>query len=251
MTPNKRVRVAPLIVAAMIAVSLAWVGAQQRGGGSTVAIDPDDIGGVVTSSKGPEAGVWVIGETTQLPTKFARIAVTDDQGRYVIPDVPQADYQVFVRGYGLVDSPRQTVRPGQQHNVTAQVAPDAKAAAQVYPAAWWLAMLPAPEGAQAQQKFAQNMKECYDCHHLGSKATREFAPYVTGATSLEKWDTRTKYGPSGPSMGAFFQRFGDHRKAFADWTDRIKNGEAPKVAPPRPTGVERNLVVTLWDWGSP
>jgi hypothetical protein len=37
-----------------------------------VAIDPDDIGGTVTSAKGPEAGVWVIAETTDLPTKFAR-----------------------------------------------------------------------------------------------------------------------------------------------------------------------------------
>ena len=40
--------------------------------------------------KGPEAGVWVIAETTDLPTKFARIVVTDDRGRYVIPDLPKA-----------------------------------------------------------------------------------------------------------------------------------------------------------------
>jgi len=69
-----------------------------------VAIDTDDIGGIVTSSKGPEAGVWVIAETTDLPTKFRKIAVTDDSGRYVIPDLPDAKYQVWVRGYGLIDS---------------------------------------------------------------------------------------------------------------------------------------------------
>ena len=63
-----------------------------------------DIGGVVTSSKGAEAGVWVIAETTDLPTKFARIVVTDDQGRYLIPDLPAANYSVWVRGYGLVNS---------------------------------------------------------------------------------------------------------------------------------------------------
>src|SRR5438067_1316049 len=69
-----------------------------------VAIDADDIGGVVTSAKGPETGVWVIAETTDLPTKFRKIVVTDDAGRYVIPDLPEAKYEIWVRGYGLVDS---------------------------------------------------------------------------------------------------------------------------------------------------
>src|SRR5881628_3485731 len=236
-------------VAALLVMSLTWVHAQQTGG--TVAIDPDDIGGVVTSAKGPEAGVWVIAETADLPTRFARIVVTDDQGRFVVPDLPRATYQVFVRGYGLVDSPRQSAKPGQQLNLTAPVAPDATSAAQVYPAAWWFSMLHVPEGAREQERFQQTMKECYDCHQLGGKATREFPPYVTGETHLAKWDTRTKYGPSGPSMGAFFQRFGEPRKAFAAWTEAIAKGEAPTNAPPRPTGVQRNLVISLWDWGSP
>ncbi|PYR34207.1 MAG: hypothetical protein DMF90_18025, partial [Acidobacteria bacterium] len=56
----------------------------QRGEAARIALDPDDIGGTVTSSKGPEAGVWVIAETTELPTKFVRIVVSDDQGRYVL-----------------------------------------------------------------------------------------------------------------------------------------------------------------------
>jgi len=168
-----------------------------------------------------------------------------------VPDLPRATYQVFVRGYGLVDSPRQTAKPGQQLNLAARTAPDAKSAAQVYPAAWWFSMLHVPEGAHEQERFQQTMKECYDCHQLGGKATREFPSYVTGETDLAKWDTRTKYGPSGPSMGAFFQRFGEPRKAFATWTEAIARGEAPKSAPPRPTGVQRNLVISLWDWGSP
>src|SRR5947209_464 len=70
----------------------------------TVRIGNNDIGGVVTSSNGPEAGVWVIAETTELPTKFVRIVVTDDQGRYLVPDLPKANFDVWVRGYGLVDS---------------------------------------------------------------------------------------------------------------------------------------------------
>src|SRR6476660_1100937 len=77
------------------------------------AIDGNDIGGVVRASNGqPEAGVWVIAETTDLPTKFARIVVTDDSGRYVIPDLPVANYQVWVRGYGLVDSAKLRAKPG-------------------------------------------------------------------------------------------------------------------------------------------
>ncbi len=102
--------------ALIVAFSLLLLGSiqsvltQELGG--PVAIDPDDIGGVVTGANGPEAGVWVIAETTALPTPFVRIVVTDDQGRYVIPDLPDAEYEVFVRGYGLVDSPRQPATPG-------------------------------------------------------------------------------------------------------------------------------------------
>ena len=77
----------------------AWLGsaghlaAQQGAAPPAVAIDNDDIGGVVTGANGPEAGVWVIAETTDLPTRYAKIVVTDDQGRYVMPDLPKAKYK--------------------------------------------------------------------------------------------------------------------------------------------------------------
>src|SRR5216684_1787247 len=132
-------RIGSLAVMCVLAAPFTGVNAQQRSG-AAVAIDADDIGGVVTSSKGPEAGVWVIAETSELPTKFVRIVVTDDQGRYVLPDLPPASYQVFVRGYGLIDSARQTAKPGTHLDLKAIVAPDPKAAAAVYPAAWWLSM---------------------------------------------------------------------------------------------------------------
>src|SRR3954452_22540955 len=83
---------------------------------AAVAIDNDDIGGVVRSASGPEAGVWVIAETTDLPTRYAKMVVTDDQGRYVIPDLPKAKYKVWVRGYGLVDSPKVDGEPGRELN---------------------------------------------------------------------------------------------------------------------------------------
>jgi hypothetical protein len=93
-----------------------------------------EIGGVVTSTKGPEAGVWVIAETTALPTKFIKIVVTDDRGRYLLPELPKATYDVWVRGYGLIDSAKVKGQPGQTLNLKASLAPDAKAAAQYYPA---------------------------------------------------------------------------------------------------------------------
>src|SRR5262245_49187688 len=82
--------------------------AQQPAG--DVDIDADDIGGIVTSSKGPEAGVWVIAETRDLPVRYIKSVVTDDRGRFVIPDLPAANYQVWARGYGLVDSAKTTAK---------------------------------------------------------------------------------------------------------------------------------------------
>ena len=102
-------------------------------GASAIAIDADDIGGVVRGPKGHEAGVWVIAETRDLPTRFIKIVVTDDQGRYVVPDLPKATYDLWVRGYGLVDSARVRAQPGKIVNLTAKVAPSARAAAQYYP----------------------------------------------------------------------------------------------------------------------
>src|SRR5262249_54428524 len=93
-------------------------------------IDSDDIGGIVTSRFGPEAGVWVIAETTDLGTRFAKMAVTDERGRYVVPDLPKAGYRVWVRGYGLVASPKETADPGKILTLTAEIAPNLAAAAQ-------------------------------------------------------------------------------------------------------------------------
>src|SRR5438046_4802135 len=132
-----------------IAIALVWAGsvvtrgAQQAGSGA-VAIDADDIGGVVTSPNGPEAGVWVIAETTDLPTKFAKMVVTDEQGRYVIPDLPKARYRVWVRGYGLVDSAKVDGEPGRQLNLTAVAAKSDAEAAKVYPAIYWYSMMKIP-----------------------------------------------------------------------------------------------------------
>src|SRR3989441_12772326 len=181
------------IVAAGLAFwcgSLARVSAQQPAGGA-VRIDNDDLGGVVASAKGPEAGVWVIAETTDLPTKFAKVVVTDDRGRYLVPDLPKANYNVWVRGYGLVDSPKVQATPGKIVNLTAAVAPNARAAAEYYPANYWFSLVRIPDKSEfpgtgpagngiaptvkSQADWIRNLKSggCWACHQLGNKATRE------------------------------------------------------------------------------
>src|SRR4026209_71164 len=102
-------------LALFVSIFLVTARAQQP----AVAIDNDDIGGVVTSTNGPEAGVWVIAETRDLPVRYIKSVVTDDRGRFVVPDLPQANYTLWARGYGLVDSAKATSRPGQRLSITA------------------------------------------------------------------------------------------------------------------------------------
>ena len=255
-----------IVAGALLGGAWGVTSAQQAGG--AVPLDADDLGGVVTSAKGPEAGVWVIAETTDLPTQFARIVVTDDRGRYVVPDLPKANYTVFVRGYGLVDSPKVKAAPGQHLNLTAVVAPNAHAAAQYYPAGYWASLLEVPAKSEfpgtgpqgngispemkSQAQWIQWMKtgSCYTCHQIGTKATREI-PKEFGSlnSSSAAWMRRIQSGQAGGDMVAEAGRFGMPRVMgmFANWTDRIAKGELPP-APPRPQGVERNVVVTQWNW---
>ena len=233
----------------------------------TVAIDADDIGGVVTGPNGPEAGVWVIAETTDLPTRYTKSVVTDDQGRYVIPDLPTANYQVFVRGYGLVDSPRLRAKPGQVLNHTAIPAPNERAAAHYYPAIYWFTMLKIPPAKDfggatdipkniTQEIWRQRMNnvDCVGCHQLGNEATRTIpAQFGNFETGEEAWMRRLAAGQSGEMMTNRIagQLGGVPYKYFGDWTDRIAKGELPRNKPQRPQGQERNLVVTTWDWSLP
>ena len=241
------------------------------GGGDSVEIDGDDIGGVVSGPDGPEAGVWVIAETTDLPTNFIRSVVTDDLGRYLIPDLPEATYDVWVRGYGLVDSRKVRAEPGSNLDHTAVVAPDAHAAAQYYPAANWFSLIEVPEksefpgtgpngngiatGIGSQSEWVRNLKSggCMACHQLGNKATRE-VPATLGefASTEEAWIRRIQSGQAGGNMMGTINNLGMPRavELFADWTDRIVAGELPP-APARPQGEERNVVITQWDWADP
>src|SRR6266849_8091402 len=244
-----------VVASALAALLTACLSTQ--GTGSAGA---NDIAGVVTGPNGPEAGVWVIAETNDLPTKFAKLVVTDDQGRYLIPDLPKADYSVWVRGYGLVDSPKVSSTPGKTLNLTAVPAPNAAAAAELYPGMYWYSMLNIPAKDQfpgtgekgngissnikSQEQWVDTVKNaCQSCHSLGSKGMRtvpkEFGPGVAG------WARRTQSGQALTQMALGLGYMGADAalKNYADWTDRIAAGELPFARPARPQGVERNMVV--------
>ncbi|MDE0730097.1 MAG: carboxypeptidase-like regulatory domain-containing protein [Longimicrobiales bacterium] len=257
-------------IVGFMAVFLVGLSACQQGG-EVVVIDDDDIGGVVSGPDGPEAGVWVIAETTDLPTKFSRTVVTDGQGSYVIPDLPEATYDVWVRGYGLVDSEKIRLRPGTTQDLLAVLAPDQHAAAQYYPAGYWFSLIEVPAKSEfpgtgpggngilptmrSQAEWLRNLKSggCMACHQLGNKPTREVPAALGEFASMEEaWDRRIRSGQAGGSMYGGLNRMGLSAalEMFADWTDRIVGGELPP-APPRPEGVERNVVITQWDWADP
>jgi hypothetical protein len=225
-------------------------------------IKPDSIGGVVRSSAGPEAGVWVIAETQDFATRYAKIVVTDDAGRYLIPELPKAKYNVWVRGYGLADSAKVVASPGATLNLQAVVAPDAATAAKVYPAAYWYAMLKIPSDAEvahvpggrnAYLMWIKNMG-CIGCHQLGNLATRTL-PASLGKfdSSQAAWTRRIQSGQAGGQMVSIAAGLlgGVPLKYFGDWTDRIAAGELPSAKPARPSGLERNVVATVRDWASP
>src|SRR2546426_208969 len=258
-------------IAVLLAASQARLSAQPTND-PAIRIGAGDLGGVVASANGPEAGVWVIAETTDLPTRFAKIVVTDDQGRYVVPDLPKVNYRVWVRGYGLVDSPKVQTAPGKVLNLKAVVAPNAAAAAEYYPAIYWYSMLKVPDKSefpgtgpdgngmpvalksQAQWLDVVKTNGCYTCHQLGNKATRTI-PKELGdfKTSAEAWQRRI---PSGQALLQMTNKLGRLGNApaltlFGGWTDRIPAGRPPPARPSRPQGVERNVVLTLWDWAGP
>ena len=190
-------------------------------------VGPTDLGGVVTSANGPEAGVWVIAETTDLPTKFAKIVVTDDRGRYVMPDLPKASYSVWVRGYGLIDSPKLQTAPGKMLDLTRRgraepgrgrgilsghllvfdAARCRTRASSPAPAPTATASPPAMK-SQAEWLNVVKTNGCDTCHQLGNQATRTI-PRELGdfATSDDAWAAH----PVGPGHDPDDQHPRPHR----------------------------------------
>jgi hypothetical protein len=247
----------------------ATLAAQQNG---TVKVKSDEIGGVVSTASGVEAGVWVIAETTDLPTRYIKEVVTDDQGRYLIPALPPATYTVWARGYGLVDSPKLRTRTGKRVDLKPSVASDQRTAAQHYPANYWYAMLSIPKEhefpgtgpqgngistnikTQAQWLHLIKTDSCESCHQLGNTYTRTIPDLFRQIDSpAQTWVRRVQSGQAGKAMIGGLAQLGPERATaeFGNWTSRIARGESPAEVPPRPQGIERNVVITQWDWADP
>ncbi len=262
MRTERRLLLGVVAIAVLLTAAPARVDAQQSAD-PALQIGSNDLGGVVMGPSGPEAGVWVIAETTDLPTKFAKIVVTDDRGRYVIPDLPKANYSVWVRGYGLVDSPKVRTEPGKTLDLTAVVAPNAAAAAQYYPPIYWYSMLKVPDKSEFpvgkvahQGEWLTVIKSggCVACHALGTPGTRTISNELGEfKNSAEAWERRVQSGQALTQMARDIGKLDAERAyaMFGDWTDRIAAGELPFDKPARPQGIERNVVLTLWDWSKP
>src|SRR6478752_8972109 len=135
MSPRSRSVFAAAVLAAAAAILGIPTQAQQTTAKGKAAGGPNPtgyIGGTVQGEKGPEAGVWVIAETKDLATNFIKIVVTDDQGRFMLPELPNANYKVWVRGYGLADSTPVDGKPGATLNLKATNAKTPQEAAKVY-----------------------------------------------------------------------------------------------------------------------
>jgi hypothetical protein len=236
---------------------------------------PGIITGVVQGEKGPEAGVWVIAETKDLPTGFIKTVVTNDQGRFLVPELPTATYKVWVRGYGLTDSTPIEMKPSN-NSVTLKVtsAKTPQEAAKVFPGDYWLSLMAPPPKSmfpgtgtltdpgngvgtrmRSQELWINSLKsDCNFCHQLGNALTRDtkhvFAAKPELKTDAEAWEWRLGVGVRGTNMYSVLNNQGktESLKVFSDWTERIEKGEVPPT-PPRPTGIERNIVSTQWDVG--
>ena len=258
-------------IGAAVLAALGVVACQQmpgRGGAAIQAApvsEGDDITGTVTGDNGLEAGVWVIAETKDLPTPFYKVVVTDDQGRFAVPDLPKASYSVWVRGYGLVDSQKVSATPGSNLNLRAGRQANPREAAEHYPAMYWFSMLKVPAANEfplgpvgSQQQWLNTIKSgaCQSCHALGTPGTRtvpELFMKMGNGNSHEAWRHRLRSGSAQALMARDISRLDGERAIgnFADWTDRVAKGELPFDKPRRPEGVERNLVITMWDYSHP
>ena len=252
-------------IAVLAAAPFSRLSAQQPSSPPGVTVGQNDLGGIVSGAGGPEAGVWVIAETTDLPTKFAKIVVTDDQGRYLMPDLPKANYSVWVRGYGLVDSPKVA---GRRRAASLNLTPWPRRARRrprnTIPPIYWYSMLNVPAksefphgedqepGRVAQHRQDRRLQVVPRARHAGH------ADDLAGARRSSRPPPTHGRAACSPGSAQMFMirditRLDTPRALalFADWTDRIAAGELPFAKPARPQGIERNVVHHAVGLGQP
>ena len=221
-----RQKLVVLVGVCLLTVALAW--SVQPTDARQAVTNDGTITGVVTSDSGPEAGVWVIAETDETPTKFAKIVVTDDDGRYLLPQLPDVTFNIWVRGYGLVDSPKVTGRPGDELALRGVLAPTPRDAAKIYPANYWYSLIEVPDKSEfpgtgpegngispamtSQAVWVDRMKQgCQLCHQIGTRITREIDHVDEFDSTLAAWDHRVQTGQRGASMNGGMNRFPDRQ----------------------------------------
>ena len=197
-------------------------------GAAAKAPPPDYIQGTVTSGKSTaEAGVWVIAEAKPAGTKMRKIVVTDGKGRFVLPQLPDAKWSVWVRGYGLADSGKVSARPGADLDLHVRKAKSKRAAAQIYPANYWLSLFNPPDTTAGMGDTASRVG-CMLCHQIGSKPTRSL--FI--ARRLRRGHQEGRGRCTRPRVGLGRDKLLDQ---LADWSRRIAAGETPP-APAAPQG---------------
>ena len=241
-------RMVPLGVSLAFALTLsACAGGDDTGNDGVIS-------GVVDGRNGPEAGVWVIAETDDRGTGFVKIVVSDEDGRFVLPQLPEASYDVWVRGYGLADSEPVAAAPGDELVLAAAYPNTPQEEARVYPASYWYSLMEVPHASEfpgtgasgngispatrSQAEWIDDLKQgCQLCHQLGNQITREIAHIQDRFSSTpEAWNHRVTFGQRGNQMSGVLAAFGERGAVqFADWTDRIISGEVPPQ-PPRQSG---------------
>ena len=107
--------------------------------------------------------------------------------------------------------------------------------------------------SQAQWIHLIKTDSCESCHQLGNQYTRTIPAIFSNLDPAQAWMRRLQSGQAGSAMMGGLSQLGAQRatEQFADWTTRIANGELPAETPPRPQGIERNVVITQWDWADP
>ena len=231
---------------AVLCVAILFVAARPVAGGPQnvpgLKIDKKSIGGTVVNSNGgkAEAGVWVIAETKSLPAPFRKIVVTDDQGRFLVPDLPAADYQLWVRGYGLKDSERVKADCGDMVKLQVANAATPQEAAKIYPASYWTSLIQPPPMRSFQPGSESRRMACDSEERVQPLPCARHAPNA----HLYHCERLGRYVPARPIM---------HQNLMACvWWSRRCSRLGRRVmaggfsAPPRPTGIERNVVISQW-----
>ena len=252
-------------IAVLAAAPFSRLCAQQPSSPPGVTVGQADLGGTVSGAGGPEAGVWVIAETTDLPTKFAKIVVTDDQGRYSFPicrrritasGCAATAWSIRAKAQATPGKHRSTSGPWPRRSDGRRAILSRRCTGSRCSTCPAKSEFPLREdqepGRVAEHHQERRLPVVPRAGHAGH------ADDLAGARPVPELHRglarRLQSGSAQTFMIARHQpprHAARDRRLFADWTDRIAEGELPFAKPARPQGIERNVVITMWDWGSP